>query len=126
MKIAAPRLATIAVLGLRVAYGAGLVAAPARLARRWLGPAVESGPTQVPLQGLGARELVLHGGALVAAAKDAPLRPWLIGSIAGDLTDVIATVTHRRELPAGAARATAVVAGGSALLSAVLAAVVEH
>jgi hypothetical protein len=126
MKIAAPRLATMAVLTLRVAYGAGLVVAPARLARRWLGPAAETGPTQIPLQGLGTRELVLHAGALVAAVQDAPLRPWLIGSSAGDLTDVIATFAKRRQLPAGAAGATVVVAGGSALLSAVLAAAVER
>jgi hypothetical protein len=126
MKIAPARLATIAVLGLRVAYGAGLVAAPGRLARRWLGPAADTGPTQVPLQGLGTREIVLHCGALAAAWQGAPLRPWLIGSIAGDLTDVIATVARREQLPEGAARATALVAGGSALLSGVLAAAVEE
>jgi hypothetical protein len=39
MKIAPWRLATIAVLGLRGAYGAGLFVAPTRLARRWLVPA---------------------------------------------------------------------------------------
>ena len=64
------RTATVAVLGLRVAYGAGLIAAPARLARRWLGPAAGTPPAQVPLRGLGAREIVLHGGALAAALRE--------------------------------------------------------
>jgi hypothetical protein len=126
MKIAPWRLAAIAVLGLRVAYGAGLVLAPTRLARRWLGPAAASAPTQVPLRGLGTREVVLHAGALAAALNDAPLRPWLLASLAGDLTDVFATVTGRRELPDGSATATVLVGGGSAVISAVLAAAVEH
>jgi hypothetical protein len=126
MKIAPLRLAAIGVLGLRVAYGAGLVVAPTRLARRWLGPAAASAPTQVPLRGLGTREIVLHAGALAAALNDSPLRPWLLASVAGDLTDVFATVNGRRELPDGSATATVLVGGGSAVISAVLAAAVEH
>ncbi len=126
MELAPSRLAAIAVLGLRVGYGFGLVAAPARLARRWLGPAAEGGPTQIPLQALGAREMVLHLGALWAAVHDAPLRPWLLASIAGDLTDVTATIARRDRLPAGAAGATLRVGGGSALASVVLALSLER
>lgn len=119
------RKAVIVVLGLRIAYGAGLVLVPTRLGRRWLGPAAGSAPTQVPMRGLGTREIVLHGGAILAAVRGAPLRPWLAGSIAGDLSDVLATFAGRDELPEGAATATLVVGGSSALLSAALAAVVE-
>jgi hypothetical protein len=119
------RAAVAAVLGVRIVYGIGLIVAPARLAVRWLGPPAESGPTQVPLQALGMREIVLHTGALAALVRGAALRPWLAGSIAGDMTDVIATVARRRMLPAGAARATLLVGGGSAALSAALAAAVE-
>ncbi len=121
----AVRKAVIVVLGLRIAYGAGLVLAPARLGRRWLGSAAGSAPTQVPMRGLGTREIVLHSGAILAAVRGAPLRPWLAGSIAGDLCDVLATFAGRDELPQGAATATLVVGGSSALLSAALAAVVE-
>lgn len=119
------RAAAFTVLGLRVAYGAGLIAAPARLGRRWLGEAAQSAPTQVPLRGLGAREIVLHCGALAAAGAGRPLRPWLAASIAGDLTDIAATIAGRDQLPRGAAPATVVVAGGSALIGAVVAAAVE-
>ena len=80
------RTATFAVLGLRVAYGAALMAAPERLARRWLGPAAAAPPTQVPLRGLAGR----------------------------------------RGLPDGSAPATLAVAGGSALLTAGLAAAVDR
>ena len=78
-------------LGLRVAYGAGLIAAPERLARRWLGPAAGAPPTQVPLRGLGAREIVVHGAAIAAALRGLPLRPFLAASVAGDLADILAT-----------------------------------
>ncbi len=119
------RSAAIAVLGLRLAYGAGLLAAPRRLAQRWLGPSAATAPVQVPLRGLGARELVIHGFALAAALQGRPLRPYLAASIAGDLSDILATVAGRSELPEGAAGATVVVAGGSALISAGVAAAVE-
>jgi hypothetical protein len=119
------RVLPIAVLALRVAYGAALIATPERLARRWLGPATAGGATQVPLRALGAREVLLHAGGLAAAAHGNSLRPWFAASIAGDLTDIAATVAARRELPDAAAGLTALVAGGSAALSAVCAAAAE-
>ena len=95
------RAATFALLGLRVAYGVALIAAPERLALRWLGPAAGEAPTQVPLRGLGAREIVVHGAAIAAALHDLPVRPFLAASAAGDLADIAATVGGRRGLPAG-------------------------
>ena len=120
------RTAAITLLGLRVAYGAGLIAAPERLARRWLGPAADAPPTQVPLRGLGAREIVVHGAAIVAALRGSPLRPFLAASAAGDLADILATVAGRRGLPDGSAPATLAVAGGSALLTAAVAAAIDR
>jgi hypothetical protein len=120
------RTAALTVLGLRIAYGAGLVAAPARLGRPWLGDAVEGAPVQVPLRGLGVREVALHAGAVAAALRDEPLRPWLGLSLAGDVTDIAWTFLGRREVPAGAARKTAIVAGASALLTIAVAALVEE
>lgn len=107
-----------ATLLLRIVYGLGLIVDPERLATRWLGPDASRAPVQVPLRALGMREVLLHGGALAAALGGRDVRPWLAASIAGDLTDIASTVAGRRELPRGAAPATAIVAGGSALLSA--------
>jgi hypothetical protein len=116
------RVLPVSVLALRIAYGAALIVAPGRLARRWLGPAAAGGPTQVPLRALGAREVLLHAGGVAAAVHGNPLAPWFAASIAGDLTDIASTVVARKEVPRGAARLTALVAGGSALLSAAAAA----
>ena len=121
-RMAPRRIAALAILASRVAYGAGLVVAPARLSRRWLGDGATTAPVQVPLRALGVREIVLHTAAAVAALRGTPLRPWLAASIAGDLSDVAWTLAGRRELPRGSAGATALVAGASAALSALVAA----
>jgi hypothetical protein len=119
------RIAAGAVLGARIAYGAALIVAPEPLTRRWLGALVGAAPVKVPLRALGAREVVLHAGALAVLVRRGAVRPWLAGSIAGDLADIAATVAARRGLPAGAVRATAVVAGASALASAAVGAAVD-
>ncbi len=120
------RAVTTAVLGLRVAYGVGLIAAPDRVGKRWIGPVARSGPAQIGLQGVGGREIGLHVAALYAAARGAPLRPWLAASIVGDLSDVLATVAKRSELTNRATGATVLVGGGSGVISAVLLAALEH
>jgi hypothetical protein len=122
----AVRGATVAVLSFRIAYGAALIVAPAKVAgNRWLGAGAREAAAQVSLRGLGAREVGLHGLALAAFLRGAPVRPLLAASVAGDLTDIGSTALARDGLPEGSAAATAAVAGGSALLTAVLATLVE-
>jgi hypothetical protein len=121
------RVATTALLSLRVAYGLALIAVPAKVAgNRWLGPGARAAAAEVPLRGLGAREVALHGLALAALWSGAPVRPLLGASIAGDLTDIAATTVAGAGLPDGSAVATAAVAGGSALLTAAAAVALEE
>jgi hypothetical protein len=120
-----PRVAAGTVLVLRIAYGVALIAAPTRLALRWLGPDAERASVKVALRGLGAREVILHAGALLSLSRGASVRPWLAASAAGDLTDVVATAAGRHQLPPGSAPATLAVAGGSALMSLAVAAAVD-
>jgi hypothetical protein len=120
--MAAARTAAGAVLGLRVAYGLALAAVPERLALRWLGAEARGAGAQVALRGLAAREIIIHAAALSALARGAPMGPWLMASAAGDLSDVAATLAGRDGLPDESPAATAVVAGGSAMLSLAVAA----
>jgi hypothetical protein len=122
----ASRVLAISVLALRVAYGAALIAAPARLTRRWLGPAVEHEPTRIALRGLGAREVLLHAGGIAATLRGGAVRPWLAASVAGDITDIAATAAGQRGLPDGAAPATLAVAGASALISVAVGAALDR
>jgi hypothetical protein len=114
---------TIAVLGSRIAYGAALLVSPEKVAgNRWLGSGAGRPAAQVPLRGLGAREVALHGVALASFLRGSPIRPFLAASIAGDLADISATAFAREGLPEGSAPATAGIAGGSLLLTALVAA----
>jgi hypothetical protein len=112
-----------AVLTFRVAYGAALLIAPGKVAgNRWLGPGAYQPAATVALRGLGAREVAVHGIALALLARGEAVRPWLAASIAGDLADVGAAFISRDGLPANSPAATAAVAGGSAALTAAVAA----
>jgi hypothetical protein len=123
----AVRGTAVAILSFRIAYGLGLLAAPAKLAgNRWLGPGAHEAAAQVSLRGLGAREVGLHGLALVGVLRGSPVRPLLAASVAGDLADITSTAISREGLPNGSAGATAAVAGGSALLTAVVAALIDE
>src|SRR4051812_3212742 len=112
------RKATIGVAGLRIAYGAALALAPARTTRAWLGDDASRPGGRVSLRALAAREVILHGGAIAAALSDGPVAPWLVGSIAGDVSDIVATFASGDGLPDGAPVKTLAVAGASAALTA--------
>ncbi len=103
-------------LGLRVAYGAALIAVPDKMVKSWLGPAND--PLRVSLRGLGAREIGIHTAGIVVLLTGGDVRPWLIVSIAGDVSDIVSTAAGRGGLPSGSAGKTAAVAGGSAALTA--------
>jgi hypothetical protein len=119
------RQAALAVAALRVAYGAALVAAPARTTEGWLGPVGERRGTQVAIRALGAREIFLHAAAARAALTGAPVRPWLLVSMAGDGSDIAATAAASRGVPQGAVKTTAAVAGASAAISAAVVAALD-
>jgi hypothetical protein len=118
-------MAALAVLSLRIAYGAALILAPARTTRSWLGELGARGGGPVPVRALGAREIAIHAGGIAAVLGDAPVRPWLLASVAGDCVDVAATFAAAADVPDGAPVKTAVVAGGSAALTVAVAAALE-
>ena len=121
------RTATLALLGLRVAYGAALIAAPERLALRWLGPGRRRGRRP---------RCRCAGSARARSSSTAPRSPPRCRASRcarsspparrATSPTSLATVAGRRGLPDGAAPATVAVAGGSALLTAALAAAVER
>jgi hypothetical protein len=106
----------------RAAFGTGLAARPERIARGWLGEVVDQPATQAAIRGLGARDLALSAGALVAAGRKSGARGWLLAATVADLADIAAAVAARDELPPGAVAKTVALAGGSAAASAILAA----
>ncbi len=119
--------AAAAVLGFRIAYGVALIVAPGKVAgNRWLGPGAKEPAATVALRGLGAREVAVHGIALARLSRGEAVRPWLAASALGDLADVGAAFVSRAGLPDNSALATAAVAGGSAALTAAVAASLDE
>ena len=119
------RQTAVAVAAMRIAYGAALAIAPGRTTEKWLGKDSGRPTTGIALRALGAREIVLHGGAIAAAVGNAPVKPWLVASIGGDCSDVAATFAASRHVPDGAPLKTLAVAGGSAALSAAVVALLD-
>jgi len=118
--------AAAALLSFRVAYGVALLVAPGKVAgNRWLGPGAHQPAATVALRGLGAREVAVHGIALAELARGGPVRPYLAASIVGDLADIGAAFASRDGLPDNSPTAAAAVAGGSAALTAAVAASLE-
>src|SRR3954463_8113301 len=103
------RIAATVVFGLRVAYGAALLAAPHRITKRWLGPARETDAAKVALRALGAREGAGQRRGAPAVGRGGAMRPWLPPSVAAGLRDIAATPASPAGLPGGPAPAPAAV-----------------
>lgn len=103
----------------RVAFGAGLVAVPGRMATGWIGADASREPVKIVIRAVGARDIALSAGLLNAASQDDGMAPWLAVTIASDLCDLAATLAAPAEsLPPRARWGTAVMAGGAALAGA--------
>ncbi len=109
------KLTAVVALG-RLAFGAGLIAAPSRVASGWLGGDAKRPATQVAIRGLGARDVALSAGALATLGDSGQLRRWVLVAAVCDLSDVaIALATPSDALPANARWGTVALGGGSAL-----------
>jgi hypothetical protein len=114
---------TLAVAGARarIAIGIAAVVAPAPAARLMGGPSGSAGLAPVVVRMVGARDVALGLGAVIAIDRGAPVRGWLEGAALADACDLVASVLGRDRLTPGAFRATAGIAGAAAALGALLA-----
>lgn len=97
----------------RIGIGIALFAAPRTAARAWLGHEVTPA-AGLMARGLGARDLAIGVGQLVALDSDRDVDPWIDAGVAADAADATAALLGRRELPNKAVAGTAVVALGAA------------
>jgi hypothetical protein len=83
----------------RIALGLGLFLAPRRLTRTWLGDEAEGRFVPAVVRGVGARDVAIGVGTLVAL-RDDDLTPeadrWLEAAIVGDLGDAVGTLLTGR------------------------------
>jgi hypothetical protein len=105
----------------RAAIGVGMLLAPERVAIPWIGSVADREGVRVLTRALGAREVVLGVGQARAVAAGHGVRPWVVGGVVADATDLVATVRSRGHLPLPGVAAVAAVAAGSTLLGLYLA-----
>ncbi len=106
----------------RIAIGAGLFALPRRTGTPWIGEPAEDPGGQLAVAALGARDLALGVGTVWAlSGRKRDPRPWVIASAAGDFSDLLLVLRHRKGLEPASAVGTAVMAGTAAAAGAWLA-----
>lgn len=120
------RTAARALAAGRLALGIGLLVAPTRFTRTWLGPEAAAAPsTRVLARALGVRDAIL--GAITLHTVDHPeVGPrWLRMCAAADAVDYLATVGARRSLPTAGWVGVGALAKGAAVAGVVLAGQLE-
>ena len=105
----------------RIAVGAAFALAPGLAGRHWIGADATRPPVKVVTRALGARDLVLGLGVMLAIDRGAPVRGWLEGAALADAVDMAATLLAGDSIPELARRSAVLIAGGSAALAAALA-----
>jgi hypothetical protein len=91
----------------RVIIGASIFLFPSTFVRLWTGRRNESYPTNMLARGLGARDLAIGLGTLIALEGSSAAR-WLQAGAVADAGDAIGTLSSIREL--GGLKATALLA----------------
>jgi hypothetical protein len=105
----------------RIAIGVSALAVPGFFAKRMSGRSETSG-VEVPFaRMLGARDLALGLGAVIALDRGAPVRGWLEAAALADAVDCLASIASRKQLGRGGFLGTVSLASIAALAGAVLA-----
>jgi hypothetical protein len=99
----------------RIAIGAAAVLAPG-LASRALSGRSASGIEPLLARMLGARDVMLGLGTVIALDRGAPVRGWIEASAASDVADCLSSLLARQRMRSFAFTATLALASGSAAL----------
>ena len=105
----------------RAAVGGLMILAPATSMRVWLGEGRNSPGARLATRALGAREVALGAGLMLAADKGTPIRGWLEAGVLCDAADTFLTLTSYKKLPRLGRTLVLLVAAGAAVNGARLA-----
>ena len=108
----------VGLAGGRIAIGVASLVAPGLVGRTIAGHAGSEGATRLFARMVGARDLGLGLGLLIALERNAPARGWLEVSAVVDGIDAAACLLAREHLRVGVAPAVFGLASAGALLSA--------
>jgi hypothetical protein len=109
----------------RVLIGLTMVLAPRRAVQGYVGEANPSFSATMLARGMGARDLALGTGLLVALENDGEVSRWLEAGALSDAGDFLSALANLRELPTWRKVAWLLTAGGSTYLGLRLAGALE-
>jgi hypothetical protein len=113
----------VGLAGGRIAIGVASLLGPGLVGRAMIGPDRDSGGMRLFLRVVGARDLALGVGVLVALERNGPVRGWHQASAVVDGLDAAGSLLARRHLRQMVFPAAVAAATGGALVSGWLA---EH
>lgn len=98
----------------RLILGAALLAAPRKVVGPgWVGSEADRPATGVLLRAVGARDIALAAGTLVALKDGSSLTPWVIGGALADGADFASTLAAGQAIPPQARAGVGAIAGGA-------------
>ena len=98
----------------RIAFGLGFMLMPGLTGKLWIGGDASRPAVKVLTQAIGARDLAMGMGALMAMSQGKPARGWMEGIALTDAADFVWGVIARDRIPPVARMALLALAGGSA------------
>src|SRR5438445_13864268 len=104
----------------RIAVGLFAFAAPGLTARAMSDESGAQGLAPVLARMLGARDVALGLGTVIALDRGKPVRGWLEGSALSDTADCVACVIAREHIPPTVLRVAAGLGAGSAVIGVLL------
>jgi hypothetical protein len=115
------RSIAVALSGGRIAIGLTALVAPGAIGRTWIGPAASDRAVKVILRALGARDLALAAGTMLALRHDRGVRGWLEAAVLADTIDALATLAAGSHIPPRGRWGTIALAGSAAVVGAYVA-----
>lgn len=98
----------------RLVFGVALVAAPrTAVGQGWIGAEAQRPAAGVLLRAVGARDIALAVGTLIALKQGSSLKPWVLGGAIADGTDFVATLTAGQGIPLQGRASVGAIAGGA-------------
>src|SRR5690242_15195041 len=110
----------MSVARIRIAIGLAAVVSPRLAVRALSGGRADDGVGPLFARMLGARDVALGLGTVIALDRGAPVRGWVEGSALSDAADCVACIRARKDMSPLAFRLSAGLGGASAVLGAFL------
>jgi hypothetical protein len=113
-----PKKMARSVAGGRIVFGIGFMAMPGLTGRLWIGRDAERPAVKLLTQAIGARDLAMGLGAVIAMSRDAPARGWFEAISLTDALDFACGLLAGDRIPPAQRASVLALAGGSALQAA--------